>query len=85
MQRDAHVGDYRIHLAVRRRLEYELEPYAALDELSEVIMLDLGCIASRVQIEAVDAYSLAEVFPAPRSGRLVLQLDDDAPPWDFSY
>ena len=48
-------------------------------------MLDLGCIASRVQIEAVDAYSLAEVFPAPRSGRLVLQLDDDAPPWDFSY
>ena len=31
LRHDAHVDDYRIHLAVRRRLEYELEPYAALD------------------------------------------------------
>jgi len=77
---DAHVDDYRIHLAVRRRLEYELEPYAALDELSEVIMLDLGCIGGRVIAEARDAFD-----PSRREMSWSIMDFKDTPPWDFSY
>ena len=79
---DAHVDDYRIHLAVRRRLEYELEPYAGLDELSEVIMLDLGCIGGRVIAMAEKVWRGTDVPSRVWDFRLP---DPDAPPWDFSY
>jgi len=80
LRHDAHVDDYRIHLAVRRRLEYELEPYAGLDELSEVIMLDLGCIGGRVIAEARDAFDKSR-----REMSWSIMDFKDTPPWDFSY